>query len=89
MGEPKRLCSSRKTPHLPPESGGSLLPKCAHSLKTQDQGALFMFFEKNILNFLPIGKENIFPSIFEELFTSKKRNFKIWITIEQKLGLYF
>ena len=38
MGEPKRWCSSQKTPQKPPESGGSPLPKCAHSLKTQDQG---------------------------------------------------
>ena len=28
------MCSSQKTP----ESRGSSLPKCAHSLKTQDQG---------------------------------------------------
>ena len=39
MGEPKRWCSSQKTPQKPPDSGGSSLPKCAHSLKTQDQGA--------------------------------------------------
>ena len=39
MGEPKRWYSSQKTPQKPPELGGSSLPKCAHSLKTQDQGA--------------------------------------------------
>ena len=42
MGEPKRWCSSQKTPQKPPELGGSSLPKCAHSLKTQDQGVLHL-----------------------------------------------
>ena len=36
-----------------------------------------------------ICKEHIFPSIFEQLFTSQKWNFKMLITIEHKVGLYF
>ena len=39
--------------------------------------------------FWQICDENIFPSIFEQLFTSQIWNYQIFIKIEQKLGLYF
>ena len=57
MGEPKRWCSSQKTPQKPPESGGSLLPKCAHSLKTQDQGALLTCCKQSNFSLLCIVTE--------------------------------
>ena len=36
--EPKRWCTSQKRLKKPPDLLGSVLPKCAHSLRTQDQG---------------------------------------------------
>ena len=40
-------------------------------------------------HFWQISDGNIFPSIFEQFFTSQNWNFQIWIKNEQKLGLYF
>ena len=46
-------------------------------------------FCQYISHFWQICDGNIFPSIFEQLFTSQNWNYQIFIKIEQKLGLYF
>ena len=46
-------------------------------------------FCQQIPHFWQICDGNIFPSIFEQFFTSPNWNFQIWIKNEQKLGLYF
>ena len=56
--EPKRFIGSLRgyVPHKkrlkkPPDLLGSVLPKCAHSLRTQDQGAIARVTLENIFRY--------------------------------------
>ena len=62
---------------------------CLHEKFQVYQSSYSRFLRKNAIFFIQFVGGNIFPTKYLRFYTSQKKNYQIWIIIEQKLGIYF